>query len=75
MRVSHHFSCIASELQSCMLWAHGVFPFLLFSVVMWAKMKFPLSLQIESLSLTFHGHDLIVDSELELNYGRSVVLD
>jgi hypothetical protein len=27
-------------------------------------------LQIESLSLTFHGHDLIVDSELELNYGR-----
>ncbi|RZS18308.1 hypothetical protein BHM03_00050573 [Ensete ventricosum] len=25
---------------------------------------------IESLSLTFHGHDLIVDSELELNYGR-----
>jgi hypothetical protein len=29
-----------------------------------------LMLQIESLSLTFHGHDLIVDSELELNYGR-----
>lgn len=27
-------------------------------------------LQIESLSVTFHGHDLIVDSELELNYGR-----
>lgn len=27
-------------------------------------------MQIESLSLTFHGHDLIVDSELELNYGR-----
>ncbi|GAB4838860.1 ATP-binding cassette sub- F member 1 [Ancistrocladus abbreviatus] len=27
-------------------------------------------LQIESLSLTFHGRDLIVDSELELNYGR-----
>lgn len=27
-------------------------------------------LQMESLSLTFHGHDLIVDSELELNYGR-----
>ncbi|CAL5357099.1 unnamed protein product [Camellia sinensis] len=26
--------------------------------------------EIESLSLTFHGHDLIVDSELELNYGR-----
>ncbi|GFZ12825.1 ABC transporter family protein [Actinidia rufa] len=26
--------------------------------------------RIESLSLTFHGHDLIVDSELELNYGR-----
>ncbi|KAK1260645.1 ABC transporter F family member 1 [Acorus gramineus] len=25
---------------------------------------------IESLSLTFHGHDLIVDSKLELNYGR-----
>nr|GEW32442.1 ABC transporter F family member 1 [Tanacetum cinerariifolium] len=25
---------------------------------------------IESLSLTFHGHDLIVDAELELNYGR-----
>ncbi|KAG8048361.1 hypothetical protein GUJ93_ZPchr0008g13217 [Zizania palustris] len=24
----------------------------------------------QSLSLTFHGHDLIVDSELELNYGR-----
>jgi len=31
-------------------------------------------LQIESLSVTFHGHDLIVDSELELNYGRFVVL-
>lgn len=32
----------------------------------------PLSkdIQIESLSLTFHGHDLIVDTELELNYGR-----
>ncbi|KAG2629202.1 hypothetical protein PVAP13_3KG397900 [Panicum virgatum] len=32
----------------------------------------PLSrdIHIESLSLTFHGHDLIVDSELELNYGR-----
>ncbi|XP_022883687.1 ABC transporter F family member 1-like [Olea europaea var. sylvestris] len=29
----------------------------------------PLSrdIRIESLSLTFHGHDLIVDSELELN--------
>ncbi|KAG6515872.1 hypothetical protein ZIOFF_026306 [Zingiber officinale] len=27
-------------------------------------------IHIESLSLTFHGHDLIVDSELELNYGR-----
>ena len=26
--------------------------------------------QIESLTLTFHGHDLIVDSSLELNYGR-----
>lgn len=32
-------------------------------------------LQIESLSVTFHGHDLIVDSELELNYGRFVNLD
>jgi hypothetical protein len=31
-------------------------------------------LQIESLSVTFHGHDLIVDSELELNYGRFVVV-
>ncbi|XP_047323909.1 ABC transporter F family member 1 [Impatiens glandulifera] len=32
----------------------------------------PLSrdIRIESLSLTFHGHDLIVDSTLELNYGR-----
>lgn len=30
------------------------------------------SLQIESLSVTFHGHDLIVDSLLELNYGRFV---
>nr|QIN90911.1 ATP-binding cassette subfamily F [Eucommia ulmoides] len=32
----------------------------------------PLSrdIKIESLSLTFHGHDLIVDSTLELNYGR-----
>ncbi|KAL2511221.1 ABC transporter F family member 1 [Abeliophyllum distichum] len=32
----------------------------------------PLSrdIRIESLSITFHGHDLIVDSELELNYGR-----
>eukprot|EP00262_Sarcandra_glabra_P005225 TRINITY_DN165_c0_g1_i2.p1 TRINITY_DN165_c0_g1~~TRINITY_DN165_c0_g1_i2.p1 ORF type:complete len:600 (+),score=102.08 TRINITY_DN165_c0_g1_i2:166-1965(+) len=32
----------------------------------------PLSrdIHIESLSVTFHGHDLIVDSELELNYGR-----
>jgi len=27
-------------------------------------------IHIESLSVTFHGHDLIVDSELELNYGR-----
>ncbi|XP_075492833.1 ABC transporter F family member 1-like [Primulina tabacum] len=32
----------------------------------------PLSrdIRVKSLSLTFHGHDLIVDSELELNYGR-----
>ncbi|KAG6570809.1 ABC transporter F family member 1, partial [Cucurbita argyrosperma subsp. sororia] len=32
----------------------------------------PLSrdIRIESLTVTFHGHDLIVDSELELNYGR-----
>ncbi|XVF05734.1 hypothetical protein REPUB_Repub05bG0197800 [Reevesia pubescens] len=32
----------------------------------------PLSrdVRIESLSVTFHGHDLIVDSILELNYGR-----
>ncbi|KAJ8427715.1 hypothetical protein Cgig2_025114 [Carnegiea gigantea] len=32
----------------------------------------PLSrdVRIESLSVTFHGHDLIVDSMLELNYGR-----
>lgn len=30
-------------------------------------------MQIESLTVTFHGHDLIVDSELELNYGRFVV--
>ena len=29
-----------------------------------------LFLQIESLTLTFHGHELIVDSSLELNYGR-----
>ncbi|KAK1283989.1 ABC transporter F family member 1 [Acorus calamus] len=36
----------------------------------------PLSrdIHIESLSLTFHGHDLIVDSKLELNYGRYVEL-
>lgn len=27
-------------------------------------------IHIESLSVTFHGHELIVDSELELNYGR-----
>lgn len=27
-------------------------------------------MQIESLSVTFHGYDLIVDSMLELNYGR-----
>lgn len=27
-------------------------------------------IHIESLSVTFHGHDLIVDSDLELNYGR-----
>jgi ATP-binding cassette subfamily F protein 2 len=27
-------------------------------------------LQIESLTLTFHGHDLLVDTKLELNYGR-----
>ncbi|GLU02536.1 hypothetical protein SLE2022_197830 [Rubroshorea leprosula] len=32
----------------------------------------PLSrdIRLESLSVTFHGHDLIVDSVLELNYGR-----
>ncbi|VAH86958.1 unnamed protein product [Triticum turgidum subsp. durum] len=28
------------------------------------------SCEIESLTLTFHGHDLLVDTELELNYGR-----
>eukprot|EP01018_Ginkgo_biloba_P028251 Gb_35345 [translate_table: standard] len=27
-------------------------------------------IQMESLSVTFHGHELIVDVELELNYGR-----
>lgn len=27
-------------------------------------------IHIESLSLTFHGHELVVDSTLELNYGR-----
>jgi ATP-binding cassette subfamily F protein 2 len=27
-------------------------------------------IHIESLSVTFHGHDLVVDSTLELNYGR-----
>lgn len=26
--------------------------------------------QIESLSVTFHGHELVSDSTLELNYGR-----
>jgi ATP-binding cassette subfamily F protein 2 len=32
----------------------------------------PLSrdIHIESLSLTFHGHDLLLDTDLELNYGR-----
>ncbi|GAV66494.1 ABC_tran domain-containing protein/ABC_tran_2 domain-containing protein [Cephalotus follicularis] len=32
----------------------------------------PLSrdIRIESVSVTFHGHDLIVDTMLELNYGR-----
>jgi ATP-binding cassette subfamily F protein 2 len=37
----------------------------------------PLSrdIRIESLSLTFHGHDLIVDSDLELNYDAMVCLD
>ncbi|KAJ1406179.1 ABC transporter F family member 1 [Sesbania bispinosa] len=34
--------------------------------------SYPLSrdIRIESPSVTFHGHDLIADSELELNYGR-----
>ncbi|KAE9461225.1 hypothetical protein C3L33_06828, partial [Rhododendron williamsianum] len=41
-----------------------VFRSVLFLLVLYLK------IQIESLSLTFHGHDLIVDSELELNYGR-----
>lgn len=27
-------------------------------------------MQIESLSVTFHGHELVADSTLELNYGR-----
>ncbi|KAF7080991.1 hypothetical protein CFC21_084980 [Triticum aestivum] len=27
-------------------------------------------IHIESLTLTFHGHDLLVDTDLELNYGR-----
>ncbi|KAH9570647.1 hypothetical protein CY35_02G051900 [Sphagnum magellanicum] len=27
-------------------------------------------IHIESLSVTFHGHELVVDSTLELNYGR-----
>ncbi|CAL9237360.1 hypothetical protein ISN44_As09g024910 [Arabidopsis suecica] len=29
-----------------------------------------LDIRIESLSVTFHGNDLIVDLMLELNYGR-----
>lgn len=29
-----------------------------------------LSFQIESFSLTFHGHELVSDTSLELNYGR-----
>lgn len=29
-------------------------------------------MQIESLSVTFHGHELVADSTLELNYGRYV---
>ncbi|GFS30945.1 ABC transporter family protein [Actinidia rufa] len=36
----------------------------------WAPLCMWQYCKIESLSLTFHGHDLIVDSELELNYGR-----
>ncbi len=32
-----------------------------------------LFLQIESLSVTFHGHELVVDSTLELNYGRYIL--
>ncbi|WVZ03240.1 hypothetical protein V8G54_024046 [Vigna mungo] len=40
-------------------WAVGSVAWLFYHVAM-----------IESLSVTFHGHDLIVDSELELNYGR-----
>lgn len=30
-------------------------------------------LQIESLSVTFHGHELVADSTLELNYGRYAI--
>lgn len=31
-------------------------------------------MQIESLSVTFHGHELVADSTLELNYGRYAML-
>ena len=30
-------------------------------------------MQIESLSVTFHGHELVADSTLELNYGRYAI--
>jgi len=47
---------------------------IMINVLYWWDWSCFLKLQIESLSVTFHGHDLIVDSELELNYGRFVIL-
>ncbi|KAF3673950.1 ATP-binding cassette sub-family F member 2 [Capsicum annuum] len=49
------------------LWLQLVF--ILLGIVMVIFHGF-VAASIESLSVTFHGHDLIVDSELELNYGR-----
>ena len=31
-------------------------------------------IQFENFSLLFHGHELIADTNLELNYGRSVLI-
>ena len=63
--------CPLSLLLFCSVFLFAIDMLMLHQRVLTSQSSF-LFLQIESLSLTFHGHDLIVDSELELNYGRFI---